>query len=198
MFLAPSDAGTRCEGSAIECGLYVRQHTEAIAPSYHGRQQRAVLISPYARQRTERTLGGGHNSFVPMRDDKSPSLLLSITARVTTLGSAAGCAALIACTALLLGASYTSLPVSQTESAKPGATIDAGTQPLKELARRNQRCEECGFIESIRETEKDSETSEITVRLQDGSSRVMIDANPGSFRPGQRVKVIDGLIGPGA
>jgi outer membrane lipoprotein SlyB len=60
------------------------------------------------------------------------------------------------------------------------------------------KCTECGSIESIRETENESEASEITIRLQDGSSRVMIDANPGGLRPGQRVKVIDGLAGPGA
>jgi outer membrane lipoprotein SlyB len=39
---------------------------------------------------------------------------------------------------------------------------------------------------------------EITVRLQDGSSRVMIDTNPGRWRLGERVKIIDGLAGPGA
>ena len=39
---------------------------------------------------------------------------------------------------------------------------------------------------------------EITVRLQDGSSRVMSDTNPGRWRLGERVKVIDGLAGPGA
>ena len=33
---------------------------------------------------------------------------------------------------------------------------------------------------------------EITVRLADGSSRVIIDAKPASWRPGERVIVIDG------
>jgi hypothetical protein len=77
------------------------------------------------------------------------------------------------------------------------------------------------LIESIREVETDHEAApsiaaggpmvedrnrtpvrstrrQITIRLQDGSSRVMIETNPGGLRPGQRVKVIDGLAGPGA
>ena len=116
----------------------------------------------------------------------------------TTLAIAAGFAALMAWMPLLHDASQDALPGSQIEDAKPDATIDTGSQTLKEFAQRNVRCAECGLIESIRETQRDSEGSEITVRLQDGSSRVMIDANPGSFRPGQRVKVIDGLAGPGA
>jgi hypothetical protein len=98
--------------------------------------------------------------------------------------------------------------------------MDAGTLPMKELARRKARCKECGRIESIRRTdehgkivphngsarsaaEKKNRTSEkstlseITVRLEDGSSRVMTDADPGRWRLGERVKVIDGLAGPG-
>jgi hypothetical protein len=120
-----------------------------------------------------------------------PALLPWIMATATTLGSTAGFAALMAWMPLLLGASRDTLPVSQIEDAKPDATIDAGTQPLKEVASRKMKCAECGSIESIRDTE-------FTVRLQDGSSRVMIDANPGKLRLGERVKVIDGLAGPGA
>jgi hypothetical protein len=162
------------------------------------RRQRTVFISPYARQRTEKAFDAGHTSLVQKQDDKSPSLLPRIMTRAKTLASAAGCAALMAWMPLLLGAPRSTLPISPIEDAKPGVTIDAGTQALKEFAERAMKCAECGSIESIRVTQEDSEASEITVRLQDGSSRVMIDASPGTFRPGQRVKVIDGLAGPGA
>jgi hypothetical protein len=176
-----------------------------------------VFIWPYARQRTERVRGDGHTSFV--QDDQSLSLR-RITTRAAKLGSAAGIAALMAWMPLLLGASRSTLPVSQIEDAKPEAAIDAGTEPLKGIARYDARCAECGLIESIRKTEGDFGSvaplaasgpadgnrhrapagftaREITVRLQDGSSRVMIDANPGRLRLGERVKVIDGLAGPG-
>jgi len=162
-----------------------------------------MFIWPYARQRTERVSGDGHTSSV--QDDLSFSLRW-ITTRAAKLGSAAGIAALIAWMPLLLGASRSTLPVTQIEDAEPEATIDAGTEPLKGLERRDAKCAECGLIESIRETEGDYQTvapitanlrREITVRLQDGSSRVMTDANPGRWRLGERVKVIDGLAGPG-
>ena len=39
---------------------------------------------------------------------------------------------------------------------------------------------------------------EITIRLMDGSSRVIADPNPAQWRPGERVMVIDGAVGPGA
>lgn len=179
-----------------------------------------VSISPYARQRTEKAFDDGDNSFVKTQTDKSPSPP-RITATATTLASTAGIAALMAWMPLLLGASPYTPPVTQIEDATLDATVDAGTQPLKELARRKVRCAECGLIESIRKMERDSEAipliaaagpmaesrnhapersagREITVRLQDGSSRVMIDTNPGRFRLGERVKVIDGLARPGA
>lgn len=180
-----------------------------------------VFISPYARQRTEKTPGGDHTSFMQMRADKSPSLPPWIMTTATTLASTAGFAALMTLMPLLLGAPRDTGPASQIEDATLDATIDAETQPLKGLARRTVKCAECGLVESIREMERDFEATpfiaasgpmsenrnraparsagrEITVRLQDGSSRVMIDANPGRLRLGERVKVIDGLAGPGA
>jgi hypothetical protein len=167
----------------------------------------AMLISPYARQRTEKPLGDDHTCFVQMRDGKYLSLLPWITTRATTLASTAGVAVLLAWMPLLLGASRDTLPASQIEDAKPADTFDAGTEPLKALARFQVNCAECGLIESITEVEREPEAidraprsfgaREITVRLRDGSSRVMIDANPGRLRLGERVKVIDGLAGPG-
>lgn len=133
--------------------------------------------------------------------------------------STAGFAALMAWMPAPTGVSRDTLPASSVELEEPGAAIDAATLPVKELARRKVRCGECGLIESIRETEGHGEaipliaagrpvaenrnrtparsaSREITVRLEDGSSRVIVDANPGSLRLGERVKVIDGLDEP--
>jgi hypothetical protein len=195
--------------------------TAAHTTAHHWRPQRPVFISPYARQRTEKRLGDAHNSFVRTQADKSLSLLPRIMTTATTLASTAGFAVLMAWMPLLLEASRDTLPISIIEDATPEAMIDGGTQPLEGLARRKGKCAECGLIESIRETEEDSEAipfiaaggpmaenrnrlparsagREITVRLQDGSSRVMIDTNPGKLRLGERVKVIDGHAGSGA
>ena len=80
---------------------------------------------------------------------------------------------------------------------------------------RALRCAECGVIESTREVEAPDEKTgvnasgriaaggeiegkrarlhEITIRLQDGSMRVITDANPASWRHGERVTIIAGL-----
>jgi hypothetical protein len=64
---------------------------------------------------------------------------------------------------------------------------------------RAYSCAECGMIESMREIEvpdesigvnAPGESYEITIRLQDGSMRVIIDANPTRWRHGDRVTVI--------
>jgi hypothetical protein len=133
-----------------------------------------------------------------MQTDRFSAPLPRFMTRAAALASTAAFAALMVGMPLLLGASRNTLPISPIEDATPDATIDAGTEPLKEFARLRMKCAGCGSIESIRETDNESEASEITIRLQDGSSRVMIDANPGGLRPGQRVKVIEGLAGPGA
>jgi hypothetical protein len=175
----------------------------------------AIVLSliGYARQRTERALGNQHNSSVQTRADKYPSLLLWIMTASVMLLSTAGFAALIAWMPFLIGVSRDALPVSSIDSAKPVAAIDAATIPEEGLARRKVRCRECGLIESIRETQGHgkaisliaagrpvaenqnrisgrSASREITVRLEDGSSHVMTDANPAGWRLGERVLVI--------
>lgn len=130
-----------------------------------------------------------------------------VTTTAVTLASTAGFAALMIWMPLLIG-------VEPAKSA--GEAIDAATLPPKELVRRKAKCAECGVIESIQETEGHGQASsvisasespaesrnrtppksaarEITVRLEDGSSRVIVDMNPGRMRLGERVKVIDGL-----
>jgi len=80
---------------------------------------------------------------------------------------------------------------------------------------RAYRCAECGVIESTREIEASDEKTgvnasgpiaaggategkpvrnyEIIIRLQDGSMRVITDANPASWRHGERVTIIAGV-----
>ena len=79
------------------------------------------------------------------------------------------------------------------------------------------RCAECGVIVSTREIEAPGEKTgvnapgrvaaatrgeiegklarnyEITIRLQDGSMRTITDANPATWRHGERVKIIAGV-----
>jgi len=80
---------------------------------------------------------------------------------------------------------------------------------------RNYKCADCGVIESTREIKASDETSrvnasgpiaaggeiqpkparnyEITIRLHDGSMRVITDANPAKWRQGERVNIIAGV-----
>jgi hypothetical protein len=154
---------------------------------------------------------------VQTQAEKSPSLLPWIMTATVMLLTTAGFAALVAGTPFLTGASRDSLSVSPVESAEPVTAIDAATLPVRALARLKAGCEECGVIESIRETQGHdkavlvasakvaenqnrasmrSGSREITVRLEDGSSRVIVDSNPGTLRLGERVKVIDGIDEP--
>ncbi|MGB5081937.1 MAG: hypothetical protein WBO23_14470 [Burkholderiales bacterium] len=140
--------------------------------------------------------------------DKLPCLLRALLAAGVMLLSSGAFAALIAWIPVSTGASPDTLPASPVAREKPGTLLDAGTTPLKEYARGKVKCAECGLIESIRKIEEAGESPsaaaarsgghEITVRLQDGSSRVMTDANPGRWRLGERVMIIDGLADSGA
>jgi hypothetical protein len=155
---------------------------------------------------------------VQARRYKFPSLSLWSTGMAVTL-STGGFAALMIWMLAPTGAPRDILPVSSVESAQPVAAMDAETLPAKETARRKKRCDECGLIESIRETEGHGEAihsaaaggpaaenrsrapvksagREITVRLEDGSSRVIVDMNPGKWRRGERVIIIGGLSEP--
>jgi hypothetical protein len=137
------------------------------------------------RPRTEAIPGGRHNRLVKTLADKCPWPLLWLMTTAVTLSGAAGFALLVAAMPAWIAASGDGLPPLSPASAPPAA-IDAGAPPAQGPARRKSRCEECGWIESMRETE-------ITVRLQDGSSRVIVDAHPGRSRLRERVIIIDGF-----
>jgi len=151
-----------------------------------------------------------------VRADKFPSLPLWGVGMAVMLLSSGGFAAMMVWMPASTGVSRDILPVSSAESAKPVAAMDPAELQVKGTPRRKKRCDECGFIESIRETEGHGEaipltkagppaaenqnralvrsaSRKITVRLEDGSSRVIIDANPGRWRRGERVIIIGGL-----
>lgn len=92
----------------------------------------------------------------------------------------------------------------------------AATPDIAAPGARAYRCAECGVVESTREIEAPGEMTggnasgrnvarnrgaiearpirnyEITIRLRDGSRRVITDAHPARWRHGERVQVIAG------
>ena len=107
-------------------------------------------------------------------------------------------------------------PNSTDDSGDILALEQTAPVPATSETRVKPRCPECGVIVSMREIERHDQDSdpgaaggatasnrgetrvkwtrsyEITVRLADGSSRVINDAKPARWRPGERVIVIDG------
>jgi len=137
--------------------------------------------------------------------NKSSFLPLLITGIAVILFSTAGIARIVGWGPNATGASGDILALDQ-----------AAPVPTTSEARAQPRCPECGVIVSMREIERHDQDSgtgaagavtaanrdetrvkstrsyEITVRMAGGSSRVLNDANPARWRPGERVIVIDG------
>jgi hypothetical protein len=135
---------------------------------------------------------------------KSRYLPLLITGIAVILFSTAGIAR-------MMGWGPNSTNVSGDVSA-----LDQAVPVTRDEARAKTRCPECGVIVSMREIDRQEEGSgrgaadgvmagtqdetragstrsyEITVRLADGSRRVIDHASPANWRPGERVIVIDG------
>jgi hypothetical protein len=130
---------------------------------------------------------------------RRPSPLLWIITTAAMLLGGAGFVTLMASMPFLIDASRDARSGLPVESASTAA-IGADDLPGQRHARRRPPCAECGLIESISasRTPAGSGGREITVRLEDGSSRVIVDPNPATWRRGERVMVIDGLVGPGA
>jgi hypothetical protein len=160
-------------------------------------------------------LGVRHNSSVLTQAEKSPSLMLWGIGVPLMLLSTGGFAALMAWMPTPTGASRDTLSDSSVESANPGTAVNAAALQAKGTARRKAKCGECGLIVSMRETPRQGEallisaadkpraenrndtppgsaSREITIRLDDGSSRVIVDTNPAKWRLGERVTVILG------
>lgn len=118
---------------------------------------------------------------------------------------------------LVSGVAIGSLAISAQAfdaAAAPAAPPEAAAAPaVAARGERAYRCAECGVIESMRKIEAPAETSgvdtpariadgnrgkplqeyEISVRMQDGSRRVITDANPAQWRLGERVTIIAGV-----
>jgi hypothetical protein len=116
-------------------------------------------------------------------------------------------------------ASLAIAPRSLSESAASAEPVQVATAPASAAAgSRGHRCAVCGVIESTRKLETPGDRASIhaapvrpaaghraaskdqpaqdyetTIRLHDGSMRVITDANPARWRPGERVTVIAGL-----
>lgn len=112
------------------------------------------------------------------------------------------------------------LPTSTDDSGEILALDETAPAQAMSEARANARCAECGIFVSMREIERHPEDSgpgaagsgtagnrneirlkatrgyEITVRMADGSSRVIEAANSAAWRAGDRLIVIAGAIPP--
>ena len=121
---------------------------------------------------------------------RSPLLLGGIAATLV------GCMAIASLAVLAQGAHDVSAPAESL-------VAPASAEPVM----RNYRCADCGVIESTREIDapgridterhggievKTLRNYEITIRLQDGSMRVIRDAKPAKWRHGESVTVIAG------
>ena len=76
------------------------------------------------------------------------------------------------------------------------ASATSGALPGNGQASSKPRCEECGVIDSNRRiaaTDNAPVSYEITLRMSDGSMRVLHDARPASLRPGERITLIGDL-----
>jgi len=119
-------------------------------------------------------------------------------------------------------ASLASTPGSRNESAAFAEPAQVATAPAGAAAvSRSYRCAECGVIQSTRKIEardesdggyapvrtaagrragikeQPAQTYEITIRLQDGSLRVITDAHSAAWRPGEAVTLIAGIDSSG-
>lgn len=116
---------------------------------------------------------------------KPPRLLLSAKAGTAILMFVIAVVALTA-----LATQFIALPASAEE---PRASVAAIATTGSTVARA-RRCPDCGVVESMRDVAgtQTEPGREITIRLQDGSMRVITDANPAKWRQGERVSIIPG------
>lgn len=139
------------------------------------------------------------------RADKTPYLPLVIAGIVIVLFSSAAIARMLGWDPNSAGDSGDTFVLDQAAAATTNAP------------RARLRCPECGEIVSMREIERHDENSdpgaadevtganrdekqvssirshEIIVRMADGSNRVIEQANPASWRPGELVIIIGGV-----
>lgn len=129
---------------------------------------------------------------------------------------AAGIAAILVSGIAVASIAMSSLGVDRVQAFAGPSEVAAAAAAAAPRARA-YRCAECGVIESMRKIEapggntgsnasgrvaggkrgeigaQAARSHEITIRLKDGSMRVITDANPASWRSGERVTIIAGV-----
>lgn len=87
-----------------------------------------------------------------------------------------------------------------TESSEFAEAVQSAPKPREGKGRAKAKCVECGVVVSMEETDANDGdfgpvapgSYNILVRMTDGSTRVISHASAGSWRPGERVILIDG------
>jgi hypothetical protein len=133
--------------------------------------------------------------------DRSPHLPIWIANVATTLLCAAGVASFMAWVPTASGYpdEDTSLSERSPKSVQAAAaTGDLASASVASHTPTRAPCAGCGVVELVREIDtrgdhavESTRSYELTIRFQDGSTRVFNEATPRTWRPGARVMVID-------
>jgi hypothetical protein len=133
--------------------------------------------------------------------DRSPHLPIWIANAATTLLCAAGIASFM--TWLPTASGNPDEDTSLSERSLQSVTAAAATGDLASVSVASHTptratCAGCGVVELVREIDtrgdhavESTRSYELTIRFQDGSTRVFNEATPRTWRPGARVMVID-------
>ena len=133
--------------------------------------------------------------------DRSPHLPIWIANVATTLLCAAGIASFMAWVPTASGNpdEDTSLAERSPKSVQAAAaTGDLALAGVASHTPTRAACTGCGVVELVREIDtrgdhavESTRSYELTIRFQDGSTRVFNEATPRTWRPGARIMVID-------
>jgi len=133
--------------------------------------------------------------------DRSPHLPIWIANVATTLLCTAGIASFMAWVPTASGNpdEDTSLSERSPKSVQAAAaTGDLASASAASHTPTRAACAGCGVVELVREIDtrgdhavESTRSYELTIRFQDGSTRVFNEATPRTWRPGARVMVID-------
>jgi hypothetical protein len=133
--------------------------------------------------------------------DRSPHLPIWIANVATTLLCTAGIASFMAWVPTASGNpdKDTSLSERSPKSDQvAAATGDLASTSVTSHTPTRATCAGCGVVELVREIDirgdhavESTRRYELTIRFQDGSTRVFNEATPRTWRPGARVMVID-------
>lgn len=147
-----------------------------------------------------------------------PHLPLLVGSVAVLLLGTCGITAVMAWTPASTGVAAAVIALDKLPATSAGP-IDAQAQTppalTKGSARARVKCEECGFVASMREVGQPgaaggvtgdgrnempgqpARSYEVIVRMKDGSSRAFMDAHPANWRAGERVIFIEGASQPG-